>query len=102
MTTTIEMIASQVLFWGITIFSIMIWYEFHRSVDGRMRILVLRLFASKIWVYGLAGAFYLCYDFGYFRDFPQIYLRLACNLPMVVIMYQWWVHIRMKKADRAA
>lgn len=91
------MIASQILFWGITIFSILIWWQFYTSVDGRVRVLAIRLFAVKAWVYGLAGAYYLIWDFGYLRDMSGLWLRLACNIPMVVVMFEWYRYIKYKR-----
>jgi len=93
----LEMLASQIMFWGITVFSCMIWWEFYKSRDGRMRVLVLYLFGSKTFIYGGAGLFFLLYDFGYFRDFPQLYLRLILNAPMIVIMVEWYRYIKYKK-----
>jgi hypothetical protein len=92
-----EMIASQIMFWGITLFSCLIWWEFYKSINGRMRVLVLRLFATKIWIYGLAGAYYLAWDFGYFRDMSGLWLRLICNLPMVIVMFEWYKYVKYKK-----
>ena len=92
-----EMTISQILFWGITLFSCMIWWEFYKSVDGRMRVLVLRLFATKIWIYGLAGTYYLIWDFGYLRDVSGLWLRITCNLPMVIVMFEWYRYIKYKK-----
>jgi len=91
------MIASQILLWGIAIFSAMIWWEFYRSVDGRMRILAIRLFLTKVWVYGLAAIYYLLWDFGYFRDDSGLWVRLICNFPMIIVMFEWYRYIKYKK-----
>ncbi len=64
---TTEMIFSQGMFWGIFIFSALIAYEFYLSRDGQLRILIIELFLSKCWCYGIAGAFYLFWDFGYLQ-----------------------------------
>jgi len=91
------MILSQIIFWGITIFSALIWWEFYTSVDGRVRILSMRLFATKIWVYGIAGIYYLLWDFGYFREVSPLFLRVLCNAPMVIVMFEWYRYIKYKK-----
>lgn len=92
-----EMIASQILFWGITIFSAMIWWQVYRSEGGRMKTLALHLFATKVWVYGLAGVYYLLFDFGYFHNTAGLWIRIWCNAPMVFVMFEWYRYIKYKK-----
>lgn len=92
MTLHLEMILSELLFLGIVIFSLFIWYEFYISRDGKLRILIMELFLAKCWVYGLAGVYYLLVDFGYFDGLSTLWLRIACNLPMCIVMvrlYRW-------------
>lgn len=97
MSLTLEMIGSQIMFWVITILAVLITWEFYRSVDGRLRILMIQLFLSKVWIYGFAGTFYLFWDFGYFRSVDQLWVRLICNVPMFIIMIKLWLYIKYKK-----
>jgi hypothetical protein len=91
------MILSQILFWGITIFSGLIWWEFYKSKNGRVRVLSMRLFATKVWVYGVAGVYYLLLDFGAFKDVSPLFIRVLCNAPMIIVMFEWYRYIKYKK-----
>lgn len=94
---TIEMLCSQIMFWTIAIISWLIAWEFYKSKDGRLRVLMIEFFISKVWVYSFAGLFFLLWDFGYFRDVDQIWVRLGCNVPMFIIMLKLLSYIRNKK-----
>jgi len=91
---TTEMLISQLIFWGIVIFSGMIAYEFYLSRDGLLRILIIQLFLAKCWQFGVAGSYYLAWDLGYFQTFDQVLLRVVCNTPMVIVMWRLWLYIR--------
>lgn len=90
----IDMILSQIMFWGITLYAAIICYRFYQTVDGKLRVLMIELFISKIWAYAIAGLFFLLWDMGYLDNFPQIYMRLVCNLPMLIVMYRLERYIR--------
>ena len=80
---------SQIELIAIAILSAFIARDFYISKDGRVRILMIRLFISKIWVYGGAALYYwLC------PDQNMIWVRIILNLPMVIIMFQIWAYIR--------
>lgn len=97
MSSTIsEMIASQLIFWGIVITSIFIYLEFKRSVDGKLRLLIMELFLAKIWCYGTAGLYYICWDFGYFHDWNSVLLRVIYNAPMFWVMLRLYIFIKNK------
>lgn len=94
---TVEEIISQIIFWTIVVLSVNIAWLFYKSQDGRLRVLVIELFLSKIWVYGLAATYYLCLDFGHFRDLNVIWVRIICNAPMFWIMLKLRNYIVNKK-----
>lgn len=84
------------MFWGIVVFSYFIYLEFKRSKDGRLRILIMELFLAKIFVYGVAGAYYLAWDILAFPDNYSLLLRLVINAPMVIVMWKLYWFIRVK------
>lgn len=71
--------------------SAFIAWEFWRSRDGRLRILVIRLFLAKILVYGGAAMLLIFNGIGY----PS-WLKVALNAPMFVVMIELYGFIRMK------
>jgi len=73
----------------IAVLSGFIAYEFWRSKDGRLRVLIIRLFLSKVWVYGGAAIIY-----GLELPFEQWFVRLLLNAPMFIVMIQLWGYIR--------
>jgi|GEM_PF-2568761 len=94
----IEMLISQIMFWGIFIFSLCIWYEFYRATDkGKLRSLIMELFLTKAWVYGFAGAYYLIWDLGYFQNSSALWVRIICNVPMVFVMWRLYRFIKWGK-----
>lgn len=86
-----EELLSQVLLWSIAGLSAFIAWEFYTSKNGRLRILMIRLFAFKSWVYGGAAVAY------WFTPYISVYVRLALLLPMAITMFQIYKFIRVKK-----
>jgi len=75
----------------IALLSAFIAYEFWRSKDGRLRILIIRLFLSKIWVYGGAAIAYT-----WSINLDEWVTRVILNAPMFIVMIQLYGFIRMK------
>lgn len=89
-------IISQLLFWGIAVFSLLIAIKFYQSKDGRLRVLIIELFLAKIWVYGGAAVYYLLQDVGFIPHWSPVFIRLALNLPMFFVMFRLYVFISVK------
>lgn len=94
--TTSEII-SQFLFWAIVAFSGIIAYEFYKSKDGRLRVLIIELFLAKMWCYGIAGTYYLLWDLHQVHSDNALWLRIVCNLPMFIVMLRLYRFIRLRK-----
>lgn len=94
---TIEMILSQIMFWTIALTSGILAYEFYKTKNGRLRVLMIEFFISKVWVYSFAGAFFLLWDFGYLHGINQVWMRLCCNAPMFIIMLKLLGYVRGRK-----
>lgn len=75
----------------IAVLSVFIAYEFYKSKDGRLRILVIRLFLAKVFVYGGAAALLMFHGINY-----PIWIKVALNAPMFVVMLELYAYIRMK------
>lgn len=75
---------------AIAVLSAFIAHQFYISKDGRVIILMIRLFCSKIWVYGGAALYYWL-----FPHEDIILVRIVLNLPMVIVMFQIWTYIRL-------
>ena len=72
--------------------SAFIAWEFYISKNGRLRILIIRLFACKVWTYGGAAIAYM-------MELPiDVWtLRVLLNLPMFIVMLQLYRYIRTKE-----
>lgn len=86
----------QIFLWTIVVLSALIAYEFYRSKDGRLRLLIIELFLTKMWVYGGGAIYYLLMDYGYMTSIEPGFVRIALNLPMLFVMLKLWGFIRMK------
>lgn len=75
---------------AIAVLSAFIAHQFYISKNGRVRILMIRLFCSKIWVYGGAALYYWL-----FPHEDIVWVRIVLNLPMVIVMFQIWTYIRL-------
>jgi len=75
----------------ITLLSAFIAWEFWRSRDGRLRVLIIRLFLAKIFVYGGAAALLIFHGANY-----HTWLKVALNAPMFFVMIQLYSFIRMR------
>lgn len=75
----------------ITLLSGFIAYEFYKSRDGRLRILIIRLFVAKVFVYGGAAALLILHGINY-----ASWMRVALNTPMFFVMLSLYAFIRMK------
>jgi len=93
----IEMLISQVLFWGNTIFFGSIARLFYLSVDGKIRILAINLFSALTWLFGVAGIYYLLWDIKVIENDYSIYIRLICNAPLILVAVQWYRHVKYGK-----
>jgi len=92
---TVEMIISQLLFWWIVTRSVFILIEFKKARgDEKLRLLMLELFGSKIWCYGLAAIFYLFWDFNFLQTWDTVLLRILCNLPMMLVMERLYLYVK--------
>ena len=90
-----EDLLSQILFWSIAGLSAFIAWEFFTSKNGRLRILMIRLFSCKVWVYGGAALWFLFFD--KHIKIPFVYVRIILTLPMAIVMFQIYKFIRIKK-----
>lgn len=95
-TVIMEMILSQLIFWGVVVFAFLIYLQFKRSKDGKLRLLIMELFLAKMWCYGVAGLYYLLWDANYLHDWNLIVLRIVCNIPMLIAMARLYFFITQK------
>lgn len=89
------MIISQLCFWSVAIYSTNTAWKFYKSVDGRMRVLTIRLFVAISVVYTIAGTHYLLYDFSLLEQW-NIFERILCSLVMLWATMGYNRHIRGK------
>lgn len=81
---------SQIELLTIGLLSAFIAFDFYRSKDGRLRVLMIRLFVSKVWVYGGAALFYWLMPYG-----NIVWARPILIAPMFLVMLQLWSYIRL-------
>lgn len=93
----IDMVLSQILFWGNTIFFFSISRLFYLSEDGRIRVLAIRLFGALTWLFLIAGIYYFLWDIKVIEGDYSIYVRLICNVPLIFIAIQWYRHVKWGK-----
>lgn len=86
----VDDIVLQIFLWIIVFISVFIAHEFYKSKDGRLRVLVIRLFLAKIFVYGGAA---IAIIWGI--NTPLV--KIGLNLPMLLVMLQLYAFIRRKK-----
>jgi len=89
----IEMILSQFCYWSVALLSGHTAWKFFKSVDGRMRVLTIRLFSAICFVYTLAGSHYLLYDLGVLDQW-NIVERIICSGVMLWACWFFWGHLR--------
>lgn len=77
--------------WTIGMISAGIAYEFHKSQDGRLRVLIRRFFIVMVWVYNGAAILYSLFD-----PITFVYIRLFLITPLVVVMLQLWGYMRKR------
>lgn len=65
-------------------------HEFYKSKDGRLRILVIRLFLCKVWIYGGAAVLFMVYP----PDKVALIRLIVLNVPMLLVMLQLYQYIR--------
>lgn len=87
-------VLSQLFLLIIVIMSALVAFEFYKSKDGRLRILIIALFVTKIWVYGGAMIYYGMIDAGLWSKVNPLTLRLVLNAPMCIVMVKLWQYIR--------
>jgi hypothetical protein len=81
----------EVLLIGIVLFSALIAWEFYRSVDGKLRKLIIALFVTKFFLY---GAYLFCAVLD--LEFTG-WMRVLFNFPMFVVMIELYRYIKFKK-----
>lgn len=95
----IEELIAQVFLWTIAFLAAIIAHEFYRSKDGRLRILIIELFISKIWVYGGAAIYFLWLQRNPAFPLSASLVRVILNFPMFVVMLRLYKYIRLKKRN---
>lgn len=88
---------SQLFYAVIILLAVLIAWEFYKSKDGKLRIIIIALFIAKVWVYGGAMIYHFLLDFGYIKHVDRIFVQLVLNFPMVAIMLRLWKFIRIKE-----
>lgn len=88
---------SELFFCVVAVLAAMIAWEFFKTRDGKLRVIIIALFITKVWVYGGAMIYYLLLDFGYINKIEAVYIRLILNFPMVIVMLRLWKFIRTKE-----
>lgn len=89
---TINESISQIELWTIAILAGLIALEFYKSTDGRLRILIIRLFITKVWVYGGTALYYMILP-----NISFVIVRIFLVAPMFLVMLQLWSFIRTRK-----
>lgn len=84
------MIFIELILWVIATMSALIAWEFYKSRDDRLRVLIISLFICKIWVYGGAAIFFLFLP----PNNTALIRIIVFNLPMFIIMVRLWDYIR--------
>lgn len=74
--------------------SALVAWEFYRSQNGMLRILIIALFLGKIWVYGGAFIYYQLTDMNLVDAPNPLMFRLILNAPMLVVMILLYRYIR--------
>lgn len=75
----------------VSLLSAFIAWEFYKSKDGRLRILIIWLFLAKVIVYGGAAVLILFQG----HNYPS-WVKVALNAPMFVVMIELYGFIRNK------
>lgn len=90
-------VLSQLFYAIILCLSIAVAWEFYKSKDGKLRVIIISLFLAKVWVYGGAMVYHALIDFGIIQKVDRIFIQLILNFPMVIIMLRLWKYIRIKE-----
>lgn len=85
---------SQAFLVVIVITSALVAWEFYKSKNGVLRVLIIALFICKIWVYGGAFVYYQLTDMGLVNALDPLLFRLILNTPMLVIMVLLYKYIK--------
>lgn len=85
---------SQTFLLIIVAMSALVAWEFYKSQNGMLRILIIALFLGKIWVYGGAFIYYQLTDMGIVKTRNPLLFRLVLNFPMLVVMTLLYRYIR--------
>lgn len=85
---------SQAFLLIIVAMSALVAWEFYKSQNGTLRILIIALFIGKIWVYGGAFIYYQLTDMGLVNIANPLLFRLVLNFPMLVVMTLLYRYIR--------
>ena len=86
----IDLILIEIVLWTIAIMSGLIAYEFYKSRDGRLRVLIISLFLCKVYLYGGSAVWFLFSSAGNWT----LVRALLFNVPMFIIMLRLWGYIR--------
>lgn len=92
---TINETLSQIFYLIIVIFSVLIAWEFYKSRNGILRVLIISLFVAKVWFYGGAMIYHFLLDFNLIQKPDRIYVQLILSFPMVIVMIKLWGYIRL-------
>lgn len=93
----IDMAISQILFWGITLLSLLTLYQIRKANNVPVRFIFMSLLATMAWRAGASGLYYLLWDFGYFDNFPEVFIRIVANVPLFWSLSLLYRYVRFGK-----
>lgn len=89
----LDLILIEIILWTIAILAGMIAYEFYKSKDGKLRILIISLFVCKVYLYGGAAIWFLFTNVNH----TGLIRSLILNFPMFCIMLRLYKYVRTKE-----
>lgn len=94
---SVNEILAELFYMIIVAISCLIAWEFYNIKDGKLRIIIIWLFLTKIWVYGGAMIYHILLDFKYIDKVEPVVVRLILNFPMVIVMLRLYKYIRTEE-----
>lgn len=88
-----EMVAAQTLFTLIAIACAFITWRFWLMKDGIVRVLIIMIFASLTWSFGIEWIYYLIWDFRYVDGYQSIWVRLIKNTPLCITLIRFLIYV---------
>jgi hypothetical protein len=90
-----NLVISVILFSVVVAISLVLFNVFRRTINGKLRVLMMQLFITKVWTYGASAVYFVLQYNNLMMWLKPQWFRVIAVVPMVWVMLRLYQYIRV-------